>query len=453
MKKIIIMLITILLLTSCKVQTGSNEVSKADTKSNQKVRVTERTDPEETEMVSQQETTEISETSTESNGKSRKLIWGSKVKKENKIEPLFREKIDASRQGVEMPHMRFASEMTKGDDGYCYYFRQKGEGKNKKIVFYKNNGIKICETKMPEKYQKKGYVISSFVKYGGRFFIEMMQYEDIEGILTSVRIRDGKWEGEIEDTFYNRIIIYDNCFYCCFGQDLTIIDLQGRETEISLEKEKEKSVQSIVDDKIYYCTYEHGGTTTAIRCNLDGSGKEKLFQYRWIHWRGGESSTASLRIDGEYFYLLEPYGGFTLTRIPMYGGKIKKIAVTSWFDLSKDSIFYVNDEDYICKVDKELKNSPEKVTKSCIWYENMPFFCSDGHLMVKKIDEEELEMIDAIWEAETDSDEENDILMNYSSDYYWVTENGKIKSIIKGGEFKKEYYELYEWVKKLDELE
>ena len=125
MKKIIIMLIAILLLTSCKVQTGSNEVSKANIKSNQKVGVTERTVPEETEMVSQQETTEISETSTESNGKSRKLIWGSKVKKGNKIEPLVKEKIDTSRQGVEMPHMRFASEMTKGDDGYCYYFRQK----------------------------------------------------------------------------------------------------------------------------------------------------------------------------------------------------------------------------------------------------------------------------------------------------------------------------------------
>lgn len=47
--------------------------------------------------------------------------------------------------------------MVKGDDGDCYYFRKK----NKKLIFYKNNGIKICETALPDLMLEKGYTIVS----------------------------------------------------------------------------------------------------------------------------------------------------------------------------------------------------------------------------------------------------------------------------------------------------
>ena len=375
---------------------------------------------------------------------------GFEVKADKKIGSLLPEKVNITKQGVEMPmYGDFSSEMSKGDDGSCYYYRQRGEGKEKRIVFYKNNGIKVCETIMPETLQNEGYIIDSFVKYGDRFFIELLSIEESEGILTSVQIKNGKWGERIQDSFFDRIIIYDNYFYCGIGQTLKVMDLQGKTTEIEIKGKNYVLLQTIVDDKIYYCTFDSVKEQAVVmRCNLDGSNEEKLFIYHSSRGATGFMYPASLRIDGEYIYLLEAWGGSTLTRVPLYGGKIEEIVKTKWYDLSNDSIFYVNKKNYICNVDKELKNVSEGVTKAYIDEEDIPFLYANTHLMIKGYNEKERNMIYTIWESEVENEVVDDIEMNYANEYYWVTEKGKVENIIKGSGFKEDWYKLYDCVKK-----
>jgi len=67
--------------------------------------------------------------------------------------------------------------------------------------------------------------------------------------------------------------------------------------------------------------------------------------------------------------------------------------------------------------------------------------------MIEGFNREEYDMLREIWESEVSNEIVDDINMNYSNDYYWVTENGKIDAKIKGSGFKNEYYKLYKKVK------
>lgn len=138
-----------------------------------------------------------------------------RVVNNKKIKPMFSEKMDFSKMGMEMPAAQhLASQMTKGDDGACYFFRKSGDASC--IVFKRNNNENVISTEIPENLVKERYVISSYVKYQERFFVNL--YSDKLGeIFTSVNISDGKWSDEIEHDGFDRIIVYDNKFFCCVG--------------------------------------------------------------------------------------------------------------------------------------------------------------------------------------------------------------------------------------------
>lgn len=112
------------------------------------------------------------------------------------IGPLLLEKEDTLKQGVRTAlEGEYSYEMTKGDDGSCYYYRNEGKGKNKKIVFYKDNGIRVCETAMKKSFEKKDCYIKSFVKYRDRFFVMLYSASSLNVILATVKIKSGEWGG------------------------------------------------------------------------------------------------------------------------------------------------------------------------------------------------------------------------------------------------------------------
>lgn len=81
-----------------------------------------------------------------------------------------------------------------------------------------------------------------------------------------------------------------------------------------------------------------------MRCSLDGKNREELFKCSgttlWLH-------PGTMKIDEDCIYLSGYNNSFNLIRIPLYGGKIEKVAeAKDWFELSDDSIFLFNYDDF-----------------------------------------------------------------------------------------------------------
>ena len=370
-----------------------------------------------------------------------------------KIKPLVSKKIDTSKQGVRMSaSMELHTEMMRGDDGSCYYYRNEGKGKNKKIVFYKNNGIKVCETKMKKSFKKGKYYIVSFAKYEKKFFILLEQTYGYKSILTTVDIASGKWGKTIKKdvNILSNYIIYDNKFYDVDqGSAVTVYDLSDTK-----KKRKELSiggiVQCIVDDKIYYVGGED--TTQIMRCNLDGKKKEKLYEYG----RDGWVMMGSLKIDENYIYYLvdiEDHEKYNLVRIPLYGGKIEGVAKAGgYFEIADECIFffgYNEGDDYVYRVEKNLKGEPKAVTRTYYYqYEiysvrSAPFYFGGDHLLVQDYDKKERKYVDLMNEYDDSWDIYIDAITIYAPDWYWVSENGEIEDTIEGTGVKKRWKKEY----------
>lgn len=375
-----------------------------------------------------------------------------------KIGPMLSEKIDTSKRSVyTYLYPELASWATKGDDGSCYYFRNEGKGKNEKLVFYKNNGIKVCETTI-EKSIKEKYYICSFVKYGSRFFlafnyIDFDDYDNNHKILTTIDMETGKW-GEVIDVpnDYDWMMVYEGCFYCKgINGSITRYDLSGEKLKLNNVAPDgfEQHIQCIVDGKIYYIVMQFGSgkATRIMRSNLDGSGKETLFKYsKW----SGEFIPGSLQIDGDYMYLAGDFGKLhCLARIPLYGGKIKKVVEIAdkhenWFALSDDSIFlYKNKGHSIYKVNKNLRGKAKTVTK--VYYPKSyklaaPHYYADGHLMMQGYNKKEHKIVNnLLHNIVVDCWTYADVKENYADDYYWVNEDGEVEDVIKGSGLKKDW--------------
>lgn len=365
---------------------------------------------------------------------------------DKEVEPIVSEQVDSTRKGIEMPNTLYPSQVVQGDDGDCYYLRIIEEGDEKRIIFYKNNEKKVCETKIPKELRKKKYHIGKFVKYGEYFFADLFSTEESEDILATIAVDGGEWnvlnrEMEIVD----KVIFYGNNIYCSEAGYVFVYDLSGkkiREMEIEATTWKRiAKVQCIVDNKIYYyyTDREDVGETKIKRCDLDGSNKEALFKYKR---ETADLNKGMLQIDDNYIYIIASLGGErSFSRIPLYGGKIEGISKTLNFKLSEDSIYYIGGEkDYIYQVDKELKTNPKavvKITASDFWYVN-------GYLMVEKSNTEEEEILGAV--------EEYDERMRdyYCMDYFWTTTSGDIVKKIPGSGIKQEDLDLYEIVKDYD---
>ncbi len=362
--------------------------------------------------------------------------------------PMLLKKVDQTKKGIEIIcNTEFATGPVKGDDGNCYYYRRERK-KGGRITFYRNNAVRVCETVLPEKYEKNHY-ITTFVKQGGRFWIQLASYESNQEYLVPVQIKDGKWgkgikiEGE-------RIIYYKGSFYSFYKNQgaIDMIDQSGHKKVLKIEKdEKRATLQTIIDDKLYYIIENSDSDRyyTVKRCNMDGSHKEELFRYSGVP--STSMNHCRLSMDGDFLYLFDPYCGFTLTRIPLYGGKIEKIVAADWYELTEDSIYYSDEAGKISRIDKDLKGGPESIIRDDKERMGKTFFCISGHLLLEVYNEAELDKLETIWKAGSQK-YSYDINMNYSNEYHWIKENGKIEDIIPGSGFDREYQTWYEHYQK-----
>lgn len=320
--------------------------------------------------------------------------------------PMLSKKVDQTKKGIEIIcNTEFATGPIKGDDGNGYYYRRERK-KGGRITFYRNNAVRVCETVLPEKYEKKGYYITTFVKQGGRFWIQLTSYESNQEYLVPVQIKDGKWgkgikiEGE-------RIIYYKGSFYSFYEDEgaIDIIDQSGNKKVLKIEKgEKWATLQTIIDDKLYYIIENSDSDSdySVMRCNMDGSQKEELFRYSGVP--STSMNHCRLSMDGDFLYLFDPYCGFTLTRVPLYGGKVEKIVAADWYELTEDSIYYSEEAGKISRIDKDLKGRPVSIMQADKELVGKTFFCTDEHLLVEVYNEAELDKLETIWKAGSKKD-------------------------------------------------
>lgn len=370
------------------------------------------------------------------------------VEVDKEIGPIISEQVDSTQKGIEMVGLGSHSRMVQGDDGDCYYLRIVEEGDDKRIVFYKNNAEKVCETKIIKELAKKECYIDEYVKYGDYFFVLLWTEQESKNILATITVRGGEWNILERDTNmgYRNNIFYGDNIYSSHTGDVYVYDLNGKKIrEMELDKttsERRAQVQCIVDDKIYYYYTERDdvGETEIKRCDLDGNNKEVLLKYK----REVADLDKGMQIDDNYIYIVASLGGeFSFSRIPLYGGKVERISKTLIYKLSKDSIYYIGSEKqkhYIYQIDKELKTKAKvvaKITASDFWYVN-------GYLMVEKSNAKEEHILGTV--------QEYDEIMRdyYSRDYYWTTTLGDNMKRIPGSGIKQEDLDLYERVKDWD---
>ena len=357
---------------------------------------------------------------------------------------LLSKKIDQTKKGIEIVIWNeVATGPAKGDDGNCYYYRKERK-KGGAITFYRNNGVRVCETVLPEKYEKKDYFIIAFLKQGGRFWIQITSYDSGQDYLVPVKIKDGKW-GKAIKIEGMRTIYYKDRFYS-FDEDngtVDITDQDGKTKKVEFaEEERWATLQVIVDDKFYYTIDEKDSDNhTVMRCDMDGSQKKKLCQYNGVY------GTHKISLDGDFLYVFDPPCDSTLTRIPLYGGKVEEIAAADWYELTEDSIFYLK-EGKISRINKDLKGKPETVLQTEKDLMEERFHCTDdGHLMVGIYKREERDKLEILWDEigeEIDGWLAYDLAMHFSNMYYWVSEDGKVEDIIQGSGFDSNYQRLYE---------
>lgn len=426
-------------------------------------------------------------------------ISGSAIGEENRTEkqadredtinkesvPYLIKKVKDSSVGVELQgSLEYSSEMVEGDDSSYYYFREK----EKKIVFYRNNKIKICEMEKP-----KGE-IWGFVKYKNCIWLQMEKESNVWVAALNINTGQLQFIKEIDSPDIERVVLYRNYFYCITDENhITRYNLRGKKINaFSIGKEKvdfpdtaemllKKQVefQKIVDGKIYYtvCMSEAGGTTKIMRCGLDGSKQEILYQYT----RGEEEkkwcrrlSSTQMTIYHNYIYILDVYTTYgSFYRIPLHGGNIEKITrrsveefslsgnkifclengkaeglymITEDLEVEKkiseeqqvkcfvvgdDNVYFVNkDAQGIYKVSIKGYVAPEKLTDISV----SQLYYSDGCLVAKKRMEEDERKIEEL--AEYDIGPNRD----YAPEYCWLNSKGNIIGVLENVKLKKSKY-------------
>ncbi len=363
------------------------------------------------------------------------------VKANEKIGNIFAEGGKSKKFGVEIVDNYFPGSMTKGEDGSCYYFRRVTEGERERYTFYKNNNQKVCETEMPSKLRKKAG-INSFAQYQGYFFVEI--YGELHGeakhYLSAINIKDGTWEKIIEGPGpAHKIFIYDNKFICTYVEEVKVYDLKGNMKEYKIEKDLVKknawvSVQCIADGKIYYfytveedekmSDEKNDKYTGKVKCcDLNGENNKTICYYQ----SNDEASWYdNLRLDDQYIYLI---AGYTLFRIPLYGGKIEKVSNRGiyFYDISDTYIFFLDESNTkLYKIRKDLSGQIILVRESGPCNLDTPFLCVGNHIMLEECDEKQEDLIGEV------EDNELPLYIEYVNDYSWLTEEGVLEDTVKG---------------------
>lgn len=430
------------------------------------------------------------------------MISGSAIREENRTEkqedwedtiekesvPYLVEKVKTVSVGVDLQgSLEYSSEMVQGDDSSYYYFREK----KKKLVFYRDHKIKVCEMEKP-----KGE-IWGFVKYKNCIWLRMEKGSD--DWIAALHIDTGRLQfvKEIASPDIERVVFYRNCFYYITDENhITRYNLQGKklnafsigkgegdfpDTAETLSKEQVE-FQKIIDEKIYYtvCMPEAGGTTKIMRCDLDGSKQEILYQYT----RGEEEkewcrrlSSTQMTIYHDHIYMLDVYGTYSsFYRIPLHGGNIEKITGRSVekFSLSDNEIFclengqaeglymvsedltaekklsgehqvkcFVVGDDNVYFVDKDAQGiykvsvkedaAPQKLTDISA----SELYYSEGCLAAKRRMEKDERKIEEL--AENDIEPNRD----YAPEYCWLNSNGDIIGVLESVKLNESKY--YYW--------
>lgn len=364
------------------------------------------------------------------------------------LSPLVAEKIDSSQKGIKMPHMRFPTEMSKGEDGSCYYFRVKGDDKDQVVTFYKNNGIKVCETQIYrlDRLWKDHYSITEFLQYKDYFYVTLGS-DYVSGIaLLKVDMATGKSILLGKKYNFTNLLFYEEYFYDIYNENLIQYDLQGKKIATIKLKENlagaETKTLCIVDGRIYYGIFETESMNVKIgRCDLKGDMHELLFTYRAD---GVRATDDMLMFFGDYMYIIGEFGNSILKQIPLYGGKVEGFVETkntsyshflfSAFAITEQDIFYLDASNNVYKIDKSKSSKPMLVSSipgSKILY-------ADGHLMLEKCNKDEDKVIEVINEMECP------VSKNYAHAYDWITEKGEVVYSIKGSGLSKKDLEYYE---------
>lgn len=363
--------------------------------------------------------------------------------------PLVTEKINTSQKGIKMTHMMFPTEMSKGEDGSCYYLRVKGDDKEQVVTFYRNNGIRVCETQIykVDRLWKDHYSITKFLQYKDYFYVALISDYESGIALLKVDMVTGKSTllGK-KYNFFNDLLFYEDHFYDTYNENLIQYDLQGKKiSTIKLNKDlagNETRALCIVDGKIYYGIFETESLNVKIgRCDLKGDRHELLFTYKAD---GVRATKDMLMFAGDYMYIVGEFGDKILKQIPLYGGKVEGFVETkntsyshfkfSAFAITEQEIFYLDAKNHVYQMDKSKSSKPMLVSST----PSSQIVYADGHLMLEKCNKDEDKVIDVINEMECP------ISKNYAHAYDWITEKGEVEYRIEGSGLSKKDLEYYE---------
>ena len=343
--------------------------------------------------------------------------------------------IDTTKQSVELSYLTLPTEMTQGDDGNCYYVREKGENK---IVFYRNDGKEVIESKFKGDLED----IERFVKYKNHIYVLILWPKGVTSHqLASIDIKTGEWEYLFRLNAHSglQIFFYGDSIYCREddSSDVIYYNLQGKKMGVWKMDQYLKHLQMIVDGKIYYTesTLTSGeekkpGKNYISSCNLDGTEAKELVSYERLGPVDGKHFlfySNQMAMDDKYIYMLEDYEETSsyLYRIPMKGGEIEKVTDRLIYDYKlNDSNIYFIDDDCLYKMSQDLTEETKIFDEEPI----SNFYFAGEYLMLEGYDEEAWDDIYDSWDDE--------IGVDYTPDYYLVTLDGELVKKLEGTDVK-----------------
>ena len=131
-------------------------------------------------------------------------------------------------------------------------------------------------------------------------------------------------------------------------------------------------------------------------------------------------------LHDQYIYLI---AGYTLFRIPLYGGKIEKVSNRGiyFYDISDTYIFFLDESNTkLYKIRKDLSGQIILVRESGPCNLDTPFLCVGNHIMLEECDEKQEDLIGEV------EDNELPLYIEYVNDYSWLTEEGVLEDTVKG---------------------
>ena len=351
--------------------------------------------------------------------------------------------IDSTKQSVELSDLTLPTEMTQGDDGNCYYVREKGKNK---IAFYCNDGKEVIEIKFKGDLED----IERFVKYKNYIYVGFLDKDGYDQ-LASINIKTGEWEYLFRQELFgdSQIFFYEDRIYCRVADysDVIYYNLQGKKMgtipwEMELlngmrNRDEERHIQMIVDGKIYYTVStlsakeaKKNGINYIYSCNLDGTEEKKLVEYQRLGPVTDKKKRTffmnEMAMDDKHIYMREFYqqGDSGLYRIPMRGGEIEKVTDggTGYYKLKDSNIYF--EDDGLYKMSQDLTEETKIFDEEPI----SNFYFAGEYLMLEGYDEKAWDDIYDSWDDE--------IGVDYTPDYYLVTLDGQLVKKLEGTDVK-----------------